>query len=140
MLKIRPHHILCMRAFIGYGYSDEFNENMKNIIVKINAYNEKYNLDSNNSKRIEIKKELDSICSKCPHNNQKHCTYEDKVNLLDEKVMKYFYIEPGIYEYKDIENKVYKNITREIFDDICKNCEWYDSIDCKKYIFKKDVI
>ncbi len=140
MLKIRPHHILCMRAFIGYGYSDEFNENMKYIIRKINAYNEKYNIDCNKSEKIEIKKELDSICLKCPHNNQNYCTYEDKVNLLDEKVMKYFSIEPDIYEYKDIEDKVYKNITEEVFDDICKNCEWYDSIDCKKYIFKKDVI
>ena len=24
MLKIRPHHILCMRAYSGNGYSEEF--------------------------------------------------------------------------------------------------------------------
>ncbi len=137
MLKIRPHHILCMRAFIGYGYSEEFNYNMKLVIKTVNAYNKKYNIENKNIEKVEIKKELDSICLKCPHNNVNSCTFEDKVNTLDENIMKYFDIKEGIYDYKEIEEKVYKNITREIFYDICKNCEWYENVDCKKYILNK---
>ncbi len=82
-----------MRSFIGYGYSEDFNYNMEMVIKRVNAYNKKYSIKNKNIEKVEIKKELDSICLKCPHNNINSCTFE----------------------------KVYKNITREIFYDICKN-------------------
>lgn len=28
MFKIRPHHLMCMQAYIGKGYSKDFIENM----------------------------------------------------------------------------------------------------------------
>ena len=33
MFKIRPHHVLCMRAYTGSGYSEEF-KIMNNVIYK----------------------------------------------------------------------------------------------------------
>ena len=32
MIKIRPHHLLCMRAYIGNGYSEEFKIEMEKVI------------------------------------------------------------------------------------------------------------
>ena len=39
-----------------------------------------------------------------------------------------------IYELN--QQNVQNKINEEIFDDICKECEWYNMIDCKKYILK----
>lgn len=138
MLKIRPHHILCMRAYQGNGYSEEFNDNMKKVIKSINAHNDF--CETTNLKevdKVEITFNLDSICTKCPNNiNNNLCSSQEKVNSLDLKVSKYFDIKKGIYNYKDLEDIVYSNITEEIFDDICSNCTWYNITNCKAFILK----
>lgn len=139
MLKIRPHHILCMRAYQGNGYSEEFNDNMKKVIKNIQAHNEFCKTENlvnlNEDNKVEVVFNLDNICSKCPNNiDNKLCSSQDKVNTLDLKVRKYFNIKEGIYNYKDLEDMVYNNITEEIFDDICKNCEWYNTTNCKDFI------
>lgn len=136
MLKIRPHHILCMRAYQGKGYSEEFNDNMKSVIKSINAYN--YfceTTDLNKDNKVEITFNIDSICNKCPNNIDNNlCSSQDKISALDLKVSKYFNIKEGIYSYKDLEEIIYNNITEEIFDDICQNCEWYKIANCKAFI------
>lgn len=79
----------------------------------------------------------DSLCEKCPNKQGENiCTSQEKVSLLDLKVIKYFNLKEGIFSYKDLENQVYYKINEEIFDDICKECEWYSVTNCKKYILK----
>ncbi|MGL6104990.1 DUF1284 domain-containing protein [Romboutsia sp.] len=127
MLKIRPHHILCMKAYIGKGYSEEFNENIKRVIAKL----------QDESQNIEVIFGLDYICSKCPYNDKELvCKSEEKVNKIDSKLCSYFKIEEGIYRYSDIKEKVYSHITEEILEDICGNCEWNKITNCKELILK----
>lgn len=137
MLKIRPHHILCMRAYKGMGYSKEFSIKMESIIKEIGVYN-KYlnniNLE-NKSKEVEIVFSTDNICEKCPSKlGENICSTQEKVELLDLKISQYFNIKRGVYKYTELEKLVYNNITEDIFDDICKNCSWYDVANCKSYI------
>ena len=68
MLKIRPHHILCMRAYQGMGYSKEFSIRMESIIKEIGAYNKYLNSSSleNELREVEVVFSIDSICEKCP--------------------------------------------------------------------------
>ncbi|MEG1310540.1 MAG: DUF1284 domain-containing protein [Romboutsia sp.] len=139
MLKIRPHHILCMRTYQGNGYSKEFNDNMEKVIKHIKVYNDfcgNKNLESKNTcESVEIVFSLDCICSKCTNNiNKNLCSSQNKVNELDKKVSEYFGIKEGIYNYRYLENIVYNNITEDIFDDICENCEWYNIANCKQFI------
>lgn len=138
MLKIRPHHILCMRAYQGRGYSEDFGINMEYIIKEIGVYNKIYNENaiSNRDEKVEIIFGLDSLCGKCPHNikEENRCVTEDKVNAIDEKVVRYFNIKEGIHSYKELEESVYSIITEDIFDDICKNCGWYNVTNCKNFI------
>ena len=123
MLKIRPHHILCMKAYVGKGYSQEFSENMERIIKQL----------KNDSKVIQIVFGLDDICSKCPYNMENGlCKSEEKVKKIDSKVIEHFNIQEGIYVYKDLKNKVYSNINEEKFTDICKDCEWQSVTNCKE--------
>ncbi len=137
MINIRPHHILCMRAYIGNGYSEEFKSRMEDTIKQIKAYNEflQVNNDKKELKEINLICSTDSLCEKCPNKlGQNICKYQEKVSLLDSKVVKYFNLHQGIHYYGDLEYKIYNNITEEIFDDICKECEWYKTINCKEYI------
>lgn len=140
MWKIRPHHILCMRAYIGNGYSEEFKIKMEEIIKEIKAYNEFLKVDNLKDEMKEVKLVFytDSICERCPNKlGENLCSSQEKVNLIDAKVVNYFNLEEGTYNYKDLENLVYSNITGEIFDDICKTCEWYEMANCKEYICRK---
>ena len=88
-------------------------------------------------KKVNIVFNTDSLCEKCPNKLcENKCASQEKVSLIDEKMIKYFSIKEGIQNYIDLENQVYNKINEEIFDDICKECEWYNMIDCKKYILK----
>lgn len=129
MLKIRPHHILCMKAYIGKGYSQNFNENMEKIINT---------LKENVNQQVEVVFGLDDVCSKCPNNmGNGLCKSQDKVESIDLKVSKHFKIKKGKYMYKDLQYKVYSNINEDKFMDICKSCEWYYITNCKDLNFKK---
>lgn len=137
MLKIRPHHILCMRAYSGNGYSEEFKIKIEGIIKEIQAYNEFLQVDNlkEEIKEVELVFYTDSICEKCPNKlGQNLCSSQEKVNLLDFKVINHFNLKEGIYNYKDLEDLVYGSINECIFDDICKECEWYGITNCKDYI------
>ena len=137
MLKIRPHHILCMRAYSGTGYSEEFKVKMEGIIKEIKAYNEFLQVDNlkENIKEVELVFYTDSICEKCPNKlGENLCSSQEKVNLLDLKVVNHFKLKEGIYNYKVLEDLVYESINEDIFDDICKECEWYGITNCKDYI------
>ena len=137
MLKIRPHHILCMRAYSGNGYSEEFKIKMEGIIKEIKAYNEFLQVDNlkEEIKEVELVFYTDSICEKCPNKlDENLCSSQEKVNLLDLKVVNHFKLKEGIYNYKDLEDLVYDSINEDIFDDICKECEWYEITKCKDYI------
>lgn len=137
MLKIRPHHILCMRAYSGNGYSEEFKMKMEGIIKEIKAYNELLQVDNlkEEIKEVELVFYTDSICEKCPNKlGENLCSSQEKVNLLDFKVINHFNLKEGIYNYKDLEDLVYGSINECIFDDICKECEWYGITNCKDYI------
>ena len=126
MLKIRTHHFLCMKAFIGRGYSKDFTENMINTINI---------LKENKNQKIEVVVDLDKLCSKCPNNiKSKICNTNESVIQMDKKVMDYFNIKTGIYEYEEIINLIYNNINEDIIKDICGNCSWYKVTNCKDLI------
>ena len=140
MLRIRPHHVLCMRAYSGNGYSEEFKVKMENIIKEIKAYNEFLQVENIKAEmnKIELVFYTDSICEKCPNKlDENLCSYQDKVKLLDLKVASHFNLKEGLYNYSELEALVYNNITEAIFDDICKECEWYRVTNCKDYIITK---
>lgn len=121
MIKLRPHHILCIQNYKGKGYSNEFTYNMEKVIEKLRLED-----------KVEIIFKEDSICCKCPNKNGKgECITTDKVKEIDKKVIKYFNIEEKVYVYSKLNTKV--NIDEKMKKDICGSCEWY----IKKVCFRK---
>lgn len=125
MIKLRPHHLLCTQAYVGKGYNEEF---VKNMDEKVSL------LRNNNEQEIMIITDLDSLCSYCPENKGGLCSSQEKVNAMDEKVIRYFNLNKKTYFYKDVVSKIRSEITNEIFNDICQSCEWYSFGMCKKLI------
>ena len=113
--KLRAHHGLCLSFFKGFGYSDDFTENM---------YNVKRMLNSN--PLISITDEADIICVSCPNNKGGICISDTKVKEYDRKVMKFCNISKNeVLQFCDFEKTVYNNILQKGKRcEICNNCEW----------------
>lgn len=123
MIKIRPHHILCMKSYVGKGYSEEFNINMKNIIKEL----------EDESKTVEIVFGLDDICRQCPYNmGNGLCKSQEKVETIDSKIIDYFNIKEDKYVYKELKEIVFKKLNEDMFINICSNCQWYSVTNCKE--------
>lgn len=122
MIKLRPHHLLCTQGYSGKGYSKEFVENMTEIVKSI----------KNEKVQVQLIFSEDDICSKCPNLSENNICKSDTVNIIDNKVIKYFELEEKIYEYESLIRYIKSHITKEIMDDICRNCEWYSISKCKK--------
>lgn len=124
MTKIRPHHLLCMHAFIGKGYSESFTIKMGSIIEKIRS-----------EKKLKIVFHSDDICAACPHQEEnKACKSENSTLLLDKKVISKFEIQEREYSTDEI-SLFMRKLTKEDFAHICSTCSWYSSGICEKKIF-----
>ena len=66
MIRLRPHHGLCIQHFTGKGYSAAFVANMTHVIAVLRAMPET---------QIELTADMDVLCACCPHNQ------EELVNL-----------------------------------------------------------
>lgn len=119
MIRIRPHHILCMRAFRGHGYSPSFVHNMRRVLQCIK-----------DEGRAEIISGCDDICAACPHliqggsGTQELCDGEEKIAAIDANVRAFLGVSEGFYTCEELERKVKNELTEAVFDMICAPCEW----------------
>ncbi len=119
MLKIRPHHLLCLQSFEGKGYDEAFTLNMSKIVKQLKS-----------CPKVELVSSLDDVCSCCPLQIENKCLTEQKVQEMDFKVLQYFNLQYRVYNYCDLVQIVQKELTKTVFDDICQTCEWYEQVDC----------
>jgi len=129
-MKIRAHHLLCMQGFQGYGYSEEFSQNMSKIIQKLKSHPEQ---------KIEITADLDIICKSCPQKKNKICKNVISnwmIKRVDKKVIKKLKIDCGTKispkEIISLTNQVFK--THGDLKGICSSCSWKEK--CLWYISK----
>lgn len=117
MMKIRGHHLLCMRYFQGKGYSKGFVDNFQKVIDKLRK-----NLI------IEVVSQTDVICSKCPHLSNGRCVKkglksELRVRKKDELILKYIGLKPGTKLRFDSAQKAVE-ARLKLLKKSCRNCEW----------------
>ena len=116
-LKLRGHHLLCLKGFQGYGYDENFVKNMTFI----------------NSKRklpqtiISLCDSADDICSSCPNLIDGICedkTQNERVISMDREVLKKLDItkEYSSTELFDKIDEIFN--TRGSVSKICFNCKW----------------
>ncbi len=119
VIKIRAHHLLCMQGYQGYGYSREFERNLKEVIEY---------LDSHPYSRLEITAEADVICDKCPYLKDGKCIKSlnsNSITYLDLKVLSKIGIELGKIESTgNIFKLVNESLNSSDLKEICGKCSW----------------
>lgn len=127
IILIRPHHGLCSQFFVGNGYSDEFVENMTNVLDRLNSQNLK----------VKIVEHCDDICSCCPKNKGGMCENEEDVMLSDSKCMEEYGYKIGdeIF-WNDLRERVVSKIKAENkLPGVCNGCSWRSI--CEKFDIEK---
>ena len=83
---------------------------------------------------VNLQVTLDDLCLACPSNCNNICTSQEKVISMDKKVLEYFDLIEGVYEYKVLVKIIKDRVNKEILDDICSECEWFKYGSCEKFI------
>ena len=116
-LILRGHHLLCLKGFQGYGYDENFTENMTYINSK----------KDQPSTVISITNQADDICSSCPNLKNRICENTQKNNkiiAMDNEVLKHLNSTKE-YNSQELFNKIDEIFnTKESVSEICFNCKW----------------
>ncbi len=116
-LDIRPHHGLCSGFFCGKGYSEEFTENMKAVLDRLNGGNA----------MVTLTVGADVICAGCPHNKNGMCETAEKVRRYDTAVLKMCGLSAGeTVPWQDFRALVReKIIAADRLSEVCGDCVWF---------------
>lgn len=114
-IKFRPHHFLCMRFWVGNGYSEEYTEYVNEILPQVRE-----------GLPVEITFGPDSLCEVCPHLKEGKCESQERVLKFDRAVIDHCSLKEGQVV---IWNEVSKAVTEKImnaglFSSICGDCSW----------------
>ena len=77
-MNLRPHHLLCIQKFTGYGYNADFTAHMKSIVSKFKE---------NPKTQITVAQGCDDLCKMCPNKISGECTSLEKVASMDSAVL-----------------------------------------------------
>ncbi|AMD17032.1 hypothetical protein TL18_02730 [Methanobrevibacter sp. YE315] len=118
-LFLRGHHLLCLKGFQGYGYDENFTENMIEV-------NEKRKLPQTN---VYLTNAPDDICKACPNLKNNICGDElqnERIINMDNEVLNKLDISKE-HNSVDLFEKI-DNIfnTKESVSKICFECMWHD--------------
>ncbi len=117
---LRPHHLLCTLLYCNNGYSENFCINMKKVIAQLN-----------NNPDFELKIISDDICIECPNNKDGECSSgNENVIKRDRTALETLSLTEGVYNYKDVLNKIRNNLSPELFEKICGGCVWHEEGYC----------
>lgn len=122
-IKIRAHHLFCLKGFQGYGYSEKFVDNMRQL---------KELVEHNCDLEVEIVNQTDFICGGCPHSVGGVCNLNgnsgQEIKQMDDTVLAKLNMQPGIKVsapeiFQQVE-EIFK--TRYDLTGICLDCRWHE--------------
>ena len=119
IIRLRPHHALCLCHYVGKGYNEAFVENMSEIHRR---------LFSGERQMVQIILHRDSLCSDCPKEHNAVCEREVWVQNLDRAVAKACGLRSGLWiSWQELSALMDEKIFHtEEWDHLCTGCEWYD--------------
>ncbi|MCQ2417739.1 MAG: DUF1284 domain-containing protein [Oscillospiraceae bacterium] len=117
-MNLRPHHLLCIQKYQGYGYSPAFTEHMNHITNLLKRTPET---------SVQLVSKCDDICTACPNCKARRCTEAQKTASLDQAVMTACHLAyHQVYSWKTLSQTADEMIFQtEQFQKICTCCEWY---------------
>lgn len=115
-MKIRAHHLLCLRNFRGLGYNEAFVAHFNQIIQQLQT--------------VQLVTHPDVICQACPH-HQEGCRKntalsEASVHQFDKKVLEKLKLTENTFTTLDkLKILVEEKIDLAQFRELCRGCEWF---------------
>ena len=114
MIRLRPHHGMCLLNFRGMGYSPEFTE-------KMTAVSELLRREPETA--VSVSDGADDLCSVCPHCVNGKCT-SDNPAVFDCRVAEAAGVHAGdVVTWKDFSGKT-EVLNRTALKEICAGCRW----------------
>lgn len=115
MIKLRPHHGLCLNYFEGKGYSSDFERHMQEVSDLLKK-----------DTKICIADGADEICSACPNLQNGKCVSAEIVDHHDQAVLKKCGLEKGEeLTYGEFQELVRGRILLpKKRREICGDCQW----------------
>lgn len=125
-MRLRVHHLLCSALFVGKGYSEAFCQNMREVVGQLWE-------KTPEGQEIELIIQPDCICQECPNLTEEGCSLDNnhvvsKDAVLAEKLQLAI---NRHYPVPELLHQVAKNLTEEIFEASCHQCEWYQMGLCR---------
>lgn len=116
IIRIRPHHGLCVQHYRGKGYSEAFVAHMSEIVAALNRSNS----------RVELVEGADDICSACPNCVDGVCQDEAKVRRFDSQVLALGLLHEGdVITARDFTRRLRHTIIYQgRMGEVCGDCEW----------------
>ena len=121
VVKLRPHHGMCLAYFVGEGYSEGFSAHMGRVLGSLEA-----------ETAVELTMRADAVCAWCPNDHGGLCETAEKVRRYDRAVLERCGLEEGrILPFGVLTSLVQERILAPgLRRDICGDCQW-DSL-CAK--------
>lgn len=128
ILRLRPHHGLCLQFFEGRGYSEGFAAHMgkvKNILSK--------------GGRVLIVDSADEICGRCPNLQDGACISDGKVYMYDQRVLELCELTYGeTLSFRELSGRVMqKIILASGRKTVCPDCQWREICGRKENEFRR---
>ncbi|MCK4267780.1 MAG: DUF1284 domain-containing protein [Actinomycetia bacterium] len=128
MIKLRPHHLLCIFGWKGRGYDEAFEENFNKVVALLDR-----------KTVIQIVAGVDDICEHCPHLRPPDCLRLEpgSSHAIDDRVL----AKTGInindrLNYGAIVKTMTERIKPEDIEKICNGCSWEPLGWCKEGLEK----
>jgi len=118
IIRLRPHHALCLRHYVGKGYDESFIANMDEIHRR---------LSSGEREMVQIIMHRDSLCGACPHEKDAACEEEDRVQRLDKAVASACSLRSGLWiSWQELCEIIDRHLLdTPAWQELCADCQWY---------------
>lgn len=118
IIRLRPHHALCLRHYVGKGYDDAFVANMTEIHQR---------LTSGKREMVQIILHRDSLCRDCPHENNAACEREDWVQKIDRAIAAACSLRSGLWiSWQELCEIMDQHVLdTAVWQELCADCPWY---------------
>lgn len=130
-VELRPHHWMCMKGYVGVGYSKAHTNIWDRVSKLLNKYPDT---------KVKLTMSEDTLCTSCPNHPKLHGVCNtDYIKSLDEKVRSLLGLKTDmIYKYNEISKKLSEILNPQKHFEICGDCGWRKHGLCQDTFKKAD--
>ena len=118
LIRLRPHHLMCIQNYRGHGYSEAFQRRMERIL---DVLRQSPGSGLRPSPHIRIVEGADDLCAACPHCLEGKCE-SDNPAVFDGLVSERMCLETGcVLNMEDLQDT---KMSLQLLEECCPGCSW----------------